>query len=72
MRATDTTVLREANTAVRIKMTSFNLIYRGLYQSAKFLSLCLGNGGLQILDLRIMFAAGEGRLLPELLPVACL
>src|ERR1700688_4227261 len=56
MRATDTTVLREANTTVRIKMTGFNLIYRGLHQSTEFLALCLGNGGFQILDLRMVFA----------------
>src|ERR1700693_5734570 len=56
MRATDTTVLREANTTVRIKVAGFNLIYRGLDQSAEFFALCFGNGGLQILDLRMVFA----------------
>jgi hypothetical protein len=47
--------LREANATVRIKVAGFNLIYRGLHQSAEFFALRFGNGRLQILDLRMVF-----------------
>ena len=56
MAAANTPVLREADAAVRRKLTRLDLTDRGLNQTAVFASLLVRNGRFQILNFRNVFS----------------
>jgi hypothetical protein len=56
MRATDTTVLREANAAVRSKISPFNLVDSSLHQASELFALLFRDGCAQVLDFGLVFA----------------
>jgi hypothetical protein len=52
LRATDASVLREPDAAMRHELTSFDMTGRRLNHTAKFFPLLVGDGGLEVLNLR--------------------